>query len=220
MFHDLIERHAAAAREVLELGPGPANETTKFLAGRYAAVDGLDVDPDAAANSHLRRCFVYDGGRFPLADASYDAVVADYVLEHVEDPQHLLAEIVRVLRPGGVFFFRTPNVRHFIPFIARVTPHWFHRLVANPLRDLPAGAHDPYPTRFRMNTGRRVRRLAAAAGLREVELRFVEREPAYGMAARPLFLLFMGYERVVNSTRLLEGFRINLFEAYQKGGCA
>jgi SAM-dependent methyltransferase len=218
MFHDLIVRHAAAARDVLELGPGPANETTRFLAGRFDGVDGLDVDPDASANSFLRRCAIYDGRRFPLADGSYDAVVADYVLEHVDDPHHMLAEIVRVLRPGGCFFFRTPNTRHFIPFITRITPHWFHRLVANPLRGLPAASHDPYPTRFRMNSGRTIRRLTSAVGLREVELRFVEREPAYGMAARPLFLLFTGYERVVNSTRLLEGFRINLFGAYRKDG--
>ena len=64
--------------------------------------------------------------------------------------------------------------------------------------------------------------LLAAFKLRAVPIninfRYVEREPSYGMASRFLFLLFMGYERLVNSTRMLKGFRVNLFGVYRKVG--
>lgn len=216
MFQGMIATHARGARDVLEVGPGPTNATTAFLRKQFGAVDGLDIDPDASGNQELRQCFLYDGGKFPLADGSYDAVVADYVLEHVADPTLLLAEVARVLRPGGHFLFRTPNIYHYIPMVSRLTPHWFHKLVANRSRGL-VESHEPYPTFYRMNSGRALRRLVAPAGLEEAELRFVEREPSYGMSSRVLFYLFMGYERVVNRTDLLKGMRVNLFGAYRKG---
>ncbi|MBV8424311.1 MAG: class I SAM-dependent methyltransferase [Candidatus Eremiobacteraeota bacterium] len=56
----------------------------------------------------------------PAAGATYDAVVCGEVLEHVEHPEQLLAEIRRVLRPGGVFFMTTvafaANVDHIYLF--------------------------------------------------------------------------------------------------------
>ncbi|HYA44838.1 MAG TPA: class I SAM-dependent methyltransferase, partial [Acidimicrobiales bacterium] len=51
--------------------------------------------------------------RLPLADASFDAVTSTYLLRYVADPQAVLRELARVLRPGGVFasldFFVPPN---------------------------------------------------------------------------------------------------------------
>jgi hypothetical protein len=39
----------------------------------------------------------------------------------------------------------------------------------------------------------------------------IEKEPAYGMVSRPLFLGFTAYERVVNSSALFAAFRVNIF---------
>ena len=102
--------------------------------------------------------------------------------------------------------------------MARVTPHWFHELVANRLRGLPSGAHEPYPTYHRANTRPRVLRLAADAGLGVRELVMVEPEPSYGMAARPLFLSMVAYERTVNAVGVLQGLRANIFGVLEKPG--
>jgi SAM-dependent methyltransferase len=45
----------------------------------------------------------------PLAEESCDVLNATDVIEHVPDPPRLLAEARRVMRPGGVFFFNSPN---------------------------------------------------------------------------------------------------------------
>ena len=71
-FHALIAAHVPAGGEVLELGPGPANSTSTFLASHCTAVDGLDVDPDAATNPALRTSHLLAGPRWPLPDAGYD----------------------------------------------------------------------------------------------------------------------------------------------------
>ncbi|MDB5377244.1 MAG: Methyltransferase domain protein [Rubritepida sp.] len=51
---------------------------------------------------------VCDAHDLPFADASFDAVFAESVLEHVCDPQRVVAEMTRVLKPGGFVFAVTP----------------------------------------------------------------------------------------------------------------
>jgi SAM-dependent methyltransferase len=49
-----------------------------------------------------------DGHQLPFADGVFDGVVIQAVLEHVVDPSQVVAEIHRVLRPGGIVFAETP----------------------------------------------------------------------------------------------------------------
>ena len=65
-------------------------------------VVSFDVYPTAATT------FVADGHRIPLADASVSAVWIQAVLEHVYRPEVVVAEIVRVLEPGGLVYAETP----------------------------------------------------------------------------------------------------------------
>jgi SAM-dependent methyltransferase len=48
------------------------------------------------------------GTSLPLARESFDAVIASDVLEHIADDRSAVAEVARVLRPGGVFLFTVP----------------------------------------------------------------------------------------------------------------
>lgn len=197
-FHELCASVISKGSKILEIGPGPGNPTSRLLA-TLGEVHGVDPDPVIKTNEALASATVLEGDRFPFPDASFDACVSDYCLEHVSDAAAHIAEVARVLRPGGVYVFRTPNLWHYVTLISKLTPHWFHELVANRLRNIKGG-HDPYPTVYAMNTEADVRRLAAGAGLRVEELRLIEKEPSYGMSSRALFLAFMAYERAVNST--------------------
>lgn len=215
-FHELIRSHLTNDKSILELGPGPNNRTSVFLHENFASLDGLDVDEDAWHNPSLHRVFIYDGGNWPLADQIYDAVVADYVLEHLATPEKTASEAFRVLRPAGLFIFRTPNLWHYVSIVSRFSPHWFHKLVANRLRNQSVGSHDPYPTYYRMNRCRQIRAIMRKAGFREGELIMVEKQPSYGMYSRILFFLFMAYERLVNSSELFSMFRANIFGVFVK----
>lgn len=70
-----------------------------------------------------------DGACLPLADASVDAVACLEVLEHVREPQAMLAEIARVLRPGGHAWIS-------VPFLYPVhdAPHDYQRYTLHGLR--------------------------------------------------------------------------------------
>ncbi len=129
--------------EVLDLGCG-GGYMSEALARRGARVIG--VDPcrallDSAA-SHARSetlSIEYREGvgeAIPLGDASADRVVCVDVLEHVCDPRKVIAEIRRVLRPGGIFYFDTINRTRMAAFMV-VT------LMEDVFRIIPRGAHDP-----------------------------------------------------------------------------
>ena len=74
---------------------------------------GLDTTPESleVARQHDRtssvRYHLGDACALPYADHSFDVVCAMDLLEHVEEPAPLIAEVERVLRPDGLFFFHT-----------------------------------------------------------------------------------------------------------------
>lgn len=80
-------------------------------------VERLYSDPDVrtlafdVAGSRFVQ-FVADAHQIPLADASVDAVVVQAVLEHVLDPQTVVAEIHRVLGEEGLVYAETPFLQH------------------------------------------------------------------------------------------------------------
>ncbi len=55
------------------------------------------------------RCQLYDGRTLPYDDASFDSVGALNVLEHVEEPEAFLDDLVRVVKPGGKVVVSSPN---------------------------------------------------------------------------------------------------------------
>jgi SAM-dependent methyltransferase len=86
----------------------------------------------------------WDGGAIPMADGTVDSVVATEVLEHCDEPQRLLLEIWRVLRPGGCLFLTVPFLWpvHCVPHDQyRYTPFALSRMLcAADFVDLKIGA--------------------------------------------------------------------------------
>jgi SAM-dependent methyltransferase len=214
-FHELCQAVLPPGARILEVGAGQSNPTSRFLAA-LGSLHGLDPDPAVHGNTALTSASVLGTGAYPFDDSSFDACVSNYVLEHVEDPAAHFAEVSRVLAPGGVYCFRTPNRYHYVTAVAQLTPHWFHVLVANRLRNLPKEEADPYPTHYLANSQKDLRRLAAAAGLSVETLSLIEKEPSYGMSSRLLFLAFMAYERLVNATDLAANLRVNILGVLRK----
>ena len=198
--------------EILEVGAGPANPTSDYLT-TLGELHGVDVDPEVLQNPALKTSSVIED-RFPFPDGTFDSCVSNYVCEHVDEPQQHLEEVWRVLKPGGAYVFRTPNRFHYIALVSSLTPQSFHVKAANKLRAIEG--HDPYPTRYRLNSRSQVYQLARKTGFEVEYLRHVEKEPSYGMSSRLLFLLFTAYERVVNSAEFLAMFRGSLFVVLRK----
>lgn len=215
-FHNLCTSEIPSGSLILEIGAGPSNPTSRFL-GSIGKVVGLDIDPIVTTNKYLSAAYVLEeGDSYPFDDDSFHACVSDYVLEHLAAPTAHLAQVSRVLKPRGVYVFRTPNRFHYTALVGKATPHWFHELVANRLRNLGPSAHAPHPTFYRLNSRGAITKTAESVGLIVRELRMVEKEPSYGMSSRLLFKVFMTYERIVNRFEVFSGFRANIFGVLEK----
>ena len=66
------------------------------------------ADREPAAYAFARSLCQLDAVALPFADARFDAVFANHVLEHIEDDARALAEIRRVLKPGGFALLQVP----------------------------------------------------------------------------------------------------------------
>ena len=104
----LLERLPARAEAVLDLGCGPG-ETAAGLKERFGStcrVTGLDLAPgmlDEALRRHGEgvRWLCGDAAALPLAEASQELVVSNLAIQWCPDLDAVLAEVKRVLRPGG-----------------------------------------------------------------------------------------------------------------------
>lgn len=97
-------------KRVLDLGCRSGALTRHFLQGN--SVVGLDVDAAALEKARALGIEPVQGNvedPLPFEDASFDAVVAGELFEHLRFPDALVAEIERVLRPGAVLVGSVPN---------------------------------------------------------------------------------------------------------------
>jgi len=214
-FHQLLAAQIKPGSVILEIGPGPTNETTNYLSS-VGRVIGADISSEVEVNSALSEAHTFDGLHLPFPNNSFTACVSNWVIEHVGDPSAHFREVARILKEGGIYCFRTPNRWHYFVIGSRLLPFSVHMRIANKLRGLLEDQHDPYPTYYRANTSGRIRRLGGQSGLDLQSLFAIETEPSYGRFHPMLFYPMFFYERFVNSSVAFQNFRASLLGVLQK----
>jgi len=69
---------------------------------------GLDIESAIIYDESCSPDYKWNGNKMPFEDNSFDCVFATEVLEHCPEPEIVLKEVLRVLKPGGIFFFTVP----------------------------------------------------------------------------------------------------------------
>lgn len=182
-YHDLVDdleidflRRFGEGRDVLEVGCG-----TGLLLRRIAdfarTARGVDLSPGMLEKARARGLDVTVGSAtdLPFPDASFDVACAFKVLPHVRELERAIAEMVRVVRPGGTILAELYNPVSLRGFVKRFLPAGaisartkedavFTRFVS------PWGAARLFPPGVRVRASRGVRIVTPAAAVMRVPL--------------------------------------------------
>lgn len=146
-FNPTFQRHVAAYRlcspllpegRILDLGCGTGHSYAE-LSPRETV--GIDIDP-GALEGQQRETHVADMRELPFADGSFAGVLSVQSIEHVPDPERVLAEVTRVLAGGGRAVFVTPNRLTFARPDEIIDPYHYVEYDSAQLRALCATAFD------------------------------------------------------------------------------
>ena len=148
------------------------------LQGKVRKVIGIDLDSAIHEHPFLdERHVLQNAAPLPIADGTVDLVVAHWVFEHIDNPQQMAREFLRVLKPGGWICARTPHRWSYIGLAAQLIPPQFHNAL---LRWIKPGfqANDKFPTTYRINSHRAIKRWFPDAQWRDC---------SYGMSSTPRY---------------------------------
>lgn len=215
LFGEILETRIKPDSKCLDFGAGRGNIKQMNFANRASFVAGVDPDTAIFENPFLNEAKLLDLSNpvIPYKSATFDVVFSANVIEHISDPVFTFKEIARVLKPGGYFLAKTPNLTHYMPLIAKATPHRFHQYY-NRLRG--RDDRDTFPTLYACNTKDAVTKSAQVAGFDIHKICLIEGRPEYLRLTPFTYAIGFLYERLVNASDIFERFRCVLIFELQK----
>jgi SAM-dependent methyltransferase len=146
-----------------------------------------DIDPAVLDNPFADEKVVIEEGRpLPFSDASFDLIHANFVFEHVGNPDFVSKELLRVLRPGGYVCAMTPNKWGYPAVAARMVRNKWHAGLLGAVQ--PSRQEiDVFPTRYLLNTRASIMRYFGRGA--EVVAYPYNPEPSYHFGSKAVYLV-------------------------------
>ena len=129
LYEELLKLYVKPDMTWLDLGcgrrllPSWRSEEEPRLVGACRMIVGLDYDlPSLNDHRTISRKVRGSISELPFRHSSFDLVTANMVVEHLEDPDTQFQEVNRILKPGGLFIFHTPNALGYLTIMNKLTP--------------------------------------------------------------------------------------------------
>jgi ubiquinone/menaquinone biosynthesis C-methylase UbiE len=219
---NIYERYLARYckdRKWLDLGCGTAilppwrRDQEKELISCAGSVIGLDYEMDSLKRNRSISSLVRgDISHLPFADGSFDIVTSNMVFEHLKEPDRQLAEIWRILSPGGLLVFHTMNTWGYVAMASRLIPEPVKAPIIYALERRKEC--DVFPTHYRINSRKKIECAAQETGFEVERISYLNSDAKFAMFA-PLALLELFYLRLL-MLRLFRGLRPNLIVVLRK----
>jgi SAM-dependent methyltransferase len=124
LFRSLLDQAGVRPRRVAVVGCGAGVEVRHLAEATGAEVVGLDLTVNAPAGSERVRLLRADARALPFRDGAFEALYCYHVLEHVPEPARAVREARRVLAPGGLAYFGTPNKSRLVGYLGGRATAW------------------------------------------------------------------------------------------------
>lgn len=187
-------------------------EQTQVLSSCRKAF-GIDLDwTGLRAHPGIANKIFADLTHLPVQANSMEVVSANMVAEHLQDPAAVLREVHRILKPGGVFIFHTPNFLGLNTQIAARVPESIKKALIRLLEN--RRAEDVFPTHYRINTSADIRKLAGQMGFAVEDISMVSSTAATGMLG-PVAWAELLYIRALQAEKYAD-YRSNIVAVLRK----
>ncbi len=125
MVRDSLDGLGIEGGDLLDVGCG-SGRLWPFVRERFGTYTGVDVVPyDGFPDAGRFIAVDVDTGAIPLPDASFDVVASVETIEHLDGPRRFVAELARLVRPGGWLAVSTPNQLSFQSLLSLVLRGYF-----------------------------------------------------------------------------------------------
>ena len=166
-------------------------------------VVGVDLDfPHLRKHVNISRRICASLDSLPFSDASFDLITCNMVVEHLPDPLTTFREMSRVLVTGGTLMVHTPNTRNYLVFSNILAKKLLPRSVILKLVHDNRAEEDIYPTYYRANSARALRKLGQSVNLRPEFVRFLTHSTPYTRFFAPAAFIELLLMRATMTRRL------------------
>lgn len=188
---------------VLDFGAGRAawfeddkcltRRLTRLLKGKVKKVIAADVDDAVLQNrASDEQVLIKHHNDSKLLQKKVDLIVADYVLEHIDDPKLFVEQVDNFLEQGGWFCARTPHKYSYVGIFARLLKNNLHKKVLKFVQP-DRKEVDVFPTIYKLNTLKDIERVFHGW---EHKSYIFRSDPAYFFGNKTLYWLQSALHRV------------------------
>lgn len=213
IYFEYLEKIDNKSTRILHLGCGWDKRNIKDKI-KFAGLYSMDIDSGAVIKN--RNCLKVcgDGHHLPFKDESFDYIICEDFIEHIEFPEKLLKELHFVLKKNGEFVFVTPGGWSYIAIVSKLTPLGFHKWYN---RKRGVDVNDIYPTFYRFNSKFKIKRKSLKHGFDINIILFITGYPSYFNFSKVLTIIFGYYHYLISKVKLLNNiFGINIFCVLKK----
>ncbi len=219
LYEDVLKYHVGSRMKWLDVGCGHhvlpewrALEEKK-LTEKPRLIVGMDYDLESL-HKHKSIALRVRGniGELPFVNNSFDLVTANMVVEHLSEPEVQFREIKRILTPGGLFIFHTPNAYGYITQMARLIPEALKKKLINLIEG--RAEEDVFETHYKANSINRIQQLAKSQGFEIVKLKMLVTDGTFALFP-PLAVLELIWIKILMTERFAS-LRTNIIAVLRK----
>ncbi len=195
-FKKFLDKNINNSAILLDIGCGHATFAKEYYLRAKKRV-GIDPDECALKKNEIMDekicCSISDA---KLSNNYFDVVIAQWVLEHLENPQTDIERIAKSCKSGGAFIFMTTNLYSPLMIFSKLLPIKIKKRLRSSC--LNVDEDDTYKTYYRINTPKQINRILKNAGFEKLDLQLVEAQTYFSWSAI-LFFAWGAFEKSVGA---------------------
>ena len=219
LYEAALKDHVSSGTNWLDLGCGHQvlpfwrEEEERRLVARCGTIVGMDYDlPSLQKHRSVSQRVRGHIDSLPFKDNHFDLVTANMVVEHLANPAQQFREINRVLKPGGIFLFHTPNAGGYPTLLTKLVPEALkHKLIY--VLD-GRKEDDVFETHYCANTKDQISDLADTTGFKVRRIRFTVSDAVFALIP-PIAIPELIYLRLLMTDRF-KNWRTNIITVLRK----